>query len=88
MAQYFAIINSIERFPLFMWDANFFNVNMQLRLATDNLTQVRQAFDSIQSISIVDETDLEVAFFTEYDSFSAISYLGRNFSSQIEFYDS
>ena len=69
MAQYFAIINSIERFPLFMWDANFFNVNMQLRLATDNLTQVRQAFDSIQSISIVDETDLEVAFFTEYDSF-------------------
>ena len=83
MAQYFAIINSIERFPLFMWDANFFNVNMQLRLATDNLTQVRQAFDSIQTISIVDETDLEVAYFTEYDTFSSISYLGRNFSSQI-----
>ena len=83
MAQYFAIINSIERFPLFVWEANSFNMGAQLRLATDNLTIVRRAFDSIQTISIVDETDLEVAYFTEYDTFSSISYLGRNFSSQI-----
>lgn len=83
MAQYYAIINSNDRVPLFIWDANSFRGNPELHFATDDLPYIRNLMTDIQSISIIDETDTEVAHFTEYDSFSAISYLGRNYSSQM-----
>lgn len=83
MAQYFAIINSTERIQLFSWDANSFRGNPQLHFATDDLAYVRGVLESIQSIAIVDEQDNEVAHFTEYDGYSSISYLGRNYSTQL-----
>ena len=83
MAQYYAIINSNDRVPLFIWDANSFRGNPELHFATDDLPYIRNLVTEIQSISIIDETDTEVAHFTEYDGFSAISYLGRNYSSQM-----
>lgn len=83
MAQYYAIINSNDRVPLFIWDANSFRGNPELHFATDDLPYIRNLVTEIQSISIIDETDTEVAHFTEYDSFSAISYLGRNYSNQM-----
>lgn len=84
MAQYYAIINSNDRIPLFVWDANSFRGTPQLRLATDDLVNIRNIFENLKTIQIVDETDTEVAFFTEYDGYTSISYLGRNFSSQLE----
>lgn len=84
MAQYYAIINSTDRIPFFAWEAHSFYVIPELHLATDDLAYVRQAMEQIQSISIVDESDNEVAQFTEYDSFSSISYLGYNYSTQID----
>jgi len=84
MAQYYAIINSNDRIPLFSWDANAFRGTPQLRLATDDLVNIRNIFENLKTIQIVDETDAEVAFFTEYDGYTSISYLGRNFSSQLE----
>lgn len=84
MAQYYAVINSGEPILLFSWDANSFRSNPQLHFATDDLAAIRNALDPIESISIIDERDLEVAHFTEYDGYSAISYLGRNYSSQLE----
>lgn len=83
MAQYFVIINSIDRIPLFMWDANSFRGTPQLRLATDNLAEVRRVFEALKTIQVIDDTNAEVAFFTEYDGYTSISYLGRNFSSQL-----
>ena len=83
MAQYYAIINSNNRVPLFVWDANSFRGNLELHFATDDLPYIRNLVTEIHSISIIDETDTEVAHFTEYDSFSAISYLGRNYSNQM-----
>lgn len=83
MAQYYAIINSTDRIPLFVWDANSFRNNSELHLATDDLAQVKNLFESFQSLQIVDEQDNESAFFTEFDGFSAINYLGRNYSSQL-----
>lgn len=83
MAQYYAIINSNDRIPLFVWDANSFRGNPELHFATDDLPYIRNLVTEIQSISIINETDTEVAHFTEYDSFSAISYLGRNYSNQM-----
>lgn len=83
MAQYYAIINSNDRVPLFVWDANSFRGNPELHFATDDLPYIRNLMTDIQVISIVDETDSLVAHFTEYDGFSAISYLGRNYSNQI-----
>lgn len=83
MAQYYAIINSTDHFPLFMWDANSFRGNQQLHLATDDLATVKNIFSSIHTISIVDENDNEFAIFTEYDGFSSITYNGRNYSSQL-----
>ena len=83
MAQYYAIINSIERIPLFFWDANSFRDNPSLHLATDDLAYIRGVLNEIQLISIVDENEVEVAHFTEYDTYSSISYLGRNYSSQL-----
>lgn len=83
MAQYYAIINSTDRVPLFVWDANSFRGNPELHFATDNLSYIRNLMTDIQTISIVDETDFLVAHFTEYDGFSAISYLGRNYSNQM-----
>lgn len=80
MAQYNVIINSTETLPLFSWDAVSFRSNPQLHIATDNLAQVRDLLQELQSISIVDDQNNEVAHFTEYDGFSSISYLGRNYS--------
>lgn len=84
MAQYYAVINSGEPILLFSWDANSFRSNPQLHFATDDLAAIRNALDPIETISIIDERNLEVAHFTEYDGYSAISYFGRNYSSQLE----
>lgn len=84
MAQYYAVINSGEPILLFSWDANSFRSNPQLHFATDDLATIRNALDPIETISIIDERNLEVAHFTEYDGYSAISYFGRNYSSQLE----
>lgn len=83
MIQYFAKINSTNQIQLFAWDANAFRANSQLHLATDNLAEVRDLFSSIETISIIDEQNNEVASFTEYDGFSSITYLGRNYSQQL-----
>lgn len=83
MSQYYAIINSNERIQLFSWDASSFRINSELHLATDNLVYIRDIFQSINSIAIVDEQNNEVASFTEYDSFSSISYVGRNYSPSL-----
>jgi len=83
MAQYFAIINSTDRVQLFTWDANSFRGNAELHLATDDLAYIRGLLEHITSILIVDENDNEAASFTEYDGFSSITYLGRNYSSQL-----
>ena len=84
MAQYYAIINSTDQFPLFFWDANSFRNDLQLHLATDDLATVRGAIEHITSISIQNELNNEVAFFTEFDGFNSINYLGRNYSSQLD----
>lgn len=83
MSQYFAIINSTDRVQLFTWDANSFRGNPELHIATDDLAYIRGLLKHITSISIVDENDNEAASFTEYDSFSSITYLGRNYSQQL-----
>lgn len=83
MAQYNAIINSTETFPLFSWDAVSFRSNPQLHIATDNLAQVRDTLQDLESVKIVDDQENEVAYFTEYDGFSSISYLGRNYSGML-----
>lgn len=83
MAQYYAIINSTDRVQLFTWDANSFHGNAELHLATDDLAYIRGLLEHITSILIVDENDNEAASFTEYDGFSSITYLGRNYSPQL-----
>lgn len=84
MAQYFAIINSTFRLPFFSWEASSFRGTPQLRLATDDLVGVRSALEDLKTIQVVDNTNIEVAYFTEYDGYTSISYVGRNFSSQLE----
>ena len=84
MAQYFAIINSDESFPLFHWDSNSFRGNQQLHIATDDLAHVREVLNPIKSIEIVDNQNNQVAYFTEYDGYSSINYLGRNHSGQLD----
>ena len=83
MAQYYAIINSSERIPLFIWDANSFRINSELHFATDDLVYIKNLLESIELIKIVDDQDNELASFNEFDGFSSISYLGRNYSSQL-----
>jgi len=83
MAQYYAIINSNDRIPLFMWDANSFRMIPELHLATDDLIYVKNLLESIELIKIVDEQDNELASFNEFNGFSSINYLGRNYSNQI-----
>lgn len=87
MAQYYAIINSTSPIPLFIWEANSFRGTPHLRLATDNLASVRNVLENLQTIQIVDETNTEVAFFTEYDGYNSIAYMGYNFSSQLAAYE-
>ena len=83
MAQYYAKINSSDQIPLFVWDATSFHSNPELHFATDDLAYIRNLLEHIQLIQIIDEQDNEVARFTEYDGFSTISYLGRNYSIQM-----
>lgn len=81
MAQYYAIINNEFRFPFFQWESYATDT---FHLATDNLSQVKEAFSQITTISVVDDTDLEVASFTQYDTYSSINYMGRNYSAQLD----
>ena len=81
MAQYYAIVNNEFRFPFFQWEPYATDV---LRLATDNLSQVKEAFTHITNISVVDDNDIEVAVLTQYDTYSSINYLGRNYSNQLD----
>lgn len=81
MAQYYAIINNEFRFPFFQWEPYAVE---SFRLATDDLSQVKEAFSHIQTISVVDDTDLEVATFTQYDTYDSINYVGRNYSNQLD----
>ena len=81
MAQYYAIINNEFRFPLFYWDA--YN-SENLFLATDDLSQVKEAFTHITQISIFNDNDIEVATFTQFDTYSSINYMGRNYSNQLD----
>lgn len=83
MSQYYAIVNSTVRFPLFYWDSYLIKDSQQLRLATDNLIDVKTAFASLKNLSIVDATDTEVASFNQYDGYSSINYMGVNYSDQI-----
>lgn len=81
MAQYYVIVNNEYRFPLFQWDA--FNSDL-LYLATDNLSAAKEAFAKIQHISIVDDKENIAAEFTQYDAYSSINYMGRNYSNQLD----
>jgi len=81
MAQYYALINNEFRFPFFQWEPYAAD---SFHLATDDLSQVKEAFSHIQTISVVDDTDLEVATFTQYDTYSSINYMGRNYSAQLD----
>ena len=83
MSQYYAIVNSTVRFPLFYWDSYLIKDSQQLRLATDNLIDVKTAFASLENLSIVDATDTEVASFNQYDGYSSINYMGVNYSDQV-----
>ena len=81
MTQYYVIVNDTTRFPLFYWQPYEIDT---LRLATDNLSAVKVAFTNIQTISIVNEYEIEVARFTQFDGYSSINYLGNNYSDQLE----
>lgn len=79
--KHYVIINNEIRFPLFQWEPYAADI---LRIATDNLATVKEAFSNINHILIVDENDNEVAMFTQYDGYDSISYLGRNYSTQLD----
>ena len=83
MSQYYAIVNSTDRFPLFFWDSYLMKDSQQLRLATDDLVQVKTVFSSLETLSIVDSTETEVALFNQYDGYSSINYMGVNYSNQV-----
>ena len=81
MARYYVIVNHTNRFPLFNWSAYD---QSSLYLATDDLSSVKSVFANISHISIVDENNLEVAVFTQFDTYRSINYMGRNYSNQID----
>lgn len=83
MAQFYAIINSTNRIPLFSWDTQTFKLTQQLHLAINDLALAHQVLEGMELLSIVDEEDREIARFTEYDGFSSIAYYGYNISPQI-----
>lgn len=79
--RYYVTINNTTTFPLFHWDP--YN-SENLYIATDNLAAVKTAFTDIERICITDDNNLEVAIYTQFDGYSSISYMGRNYSNQID----
>ena len=84
MSQYYATIDNNESFPLFFWDAQLMQNSQQLKLATDDLAHVRQVFESFSTITITDSNDETAAVFNQFNGYSSINYMGRNYSSQID----
>lgn len=80
MTRYYVIVNHTNRFPLFNWSA--YDQSL-LYLATDDLSLVKSVFANISHILIIDENNLEVAVFTQFDTYRSIKYMGRNYSNQI-----
>lgn len=83
MAQYHIIVNDEVNIPLFHWNGNFTSAESMLYLATNDLPMVCEVFKNLKTLSVRTDTDEEVAYFTQYNGYSNIVYLGENFSEQI-----
>lgn len=83
MAQYYAIINNETRIPLFRWSAQELQATGVIHFATDDLSFVRQALSEIEIINVYTDTDEEVGIFSQFDGYSSITYLGINYSEQL-----
>ena len=81
MTHYYVTVNHTTQFPLFYWDP--YN-SEALFIATDDLAAVKAAFTNVEHISITNDEGLEVAVFTQFDRYSSINYMGRNYSNQID----
>ncbi len=81
MARYYVTINHTTQFPLFHWDP--YN-SETLFIATDDLAAVKTAFTNVEHILITNDKGLEVAIFTQFDGYTSINYMGRNYSNQID----
>lgn len=76
------IINGGSEFNLTRWNASEFNNDMTLYIQTSDLTAVRDAFNSIESISIVVD-GLTMAQYVIFDSYSQISFLNKVYSEDM-----
>ena len=83
MAQYYALINDEINIPIFFWDAQYMQSTNTLRLATNDLPMVCEVLSNLKTLSVYTSTDEAVAHFTQYDGYGNISYLGKNYSTQI-----
>ena len=81
MTRYYVIVNHTTQFPLFHWDA--YNLD-SLFIMGDNLAEVKTAFTNIKHISIINDTNVEVAVFTQFDGYDFINYKGVNYSNQLD----
>lgn len=65
-------------FKLCSWSASSFNQNPVLELQTDNLQFVKQVFEKIETIEII-QANVLIAEYTLYDTYSSISYLDKKY---------
>lgn len=82
--KYNLTINGQYTFPLFFWDTSVFLGSGQLDIATDDFVGLKNKLNTIESLQITDTNDLEVAYYTNYNKYDSISYIGGNYSPQQE----
>ena len=72
-------INYETEFQLVDWDAKQFVATPQLKIASNNLTEIKQAFEDIDKIQVFQDGIL-VGETTQYETYDSIQYLGTVFS--------
>lgn len=71
-------VNDSTTFPLVRWNALDFNANLTLYIQSIDLLGVRNAFENIEKIEILQD-DALAATYTVFDGVSQISYMGKEF---------
>lgn len=75
---YKALINYSQWFDLAGWDAQGFNTSLTLTVESTDFAGIKEAFGNVEILNIYNKETL-VATYTNLDTFSEITYVGKVF---------
>jgi hypothetical protein len=80
-----AIIDNEKHIPLAEWDAQSFSDTQKLKVQARDVVAIKDIFNKFKTLDIAINSEIKASF-SEYDSYSSISYLGEIFIEGEKFF--